>query len=155
MARTKRNPATTVKGMVDAMQAALGGDIDPPDHVALRDGDYEFWRAIVRARAKSEWTDADLVVAGNLARALADIERIQAEIGVEGDVLENARGTPVINPKHTLLEVLSRRSMALFRLLQMQSVTTGELKNKVVARSAERQARETARTLEDELIPVQ
>jgi hypothetical protein len=150
----KRNPVTTVQGLVTAMQAAIEGDIQPPKHVSLRPGDRPFWEAVVRARAKSEWTEADLVAAANLTRCLADIERVQAEIDAEGDVQINARGTPVMNPKHTLLEILSRRAMALFRLLQMQSVTAGQLKNKVVARAAERDARSAAETLRDELIPL-
>jgi len=52
---------------------------------------------------------------------MADIERIQAEIDVEGDTLTNDRGTVVMNPKHSLLETLSRRSIALCRALQVHA----------------------------------
>ena len=141
--------------MVETMAAALAGDIEPPAHVRLRDGDRPYWTAIVRARARKEWTDADLVHAGNMARAMADIERIAVELEAEGDVIENARGTPVMNPKHQVLEMLSRRVMALSRLMQMQSYAGGDLEDKVKARRNEAAARQTAGQVvgEDDLIP--
>src|SRR5690625_3530430 len=79
-------------------------DASPPEHVHLRDGDLPFWQSIVRARAVDTWNDSDLEQAGNLARCKADIERLQAEITREGDVVVNERGTPIVNPKHKLLE---------------------------------------------------
>ena len=42
--------------------------------------------------------------------------RLEGEMEGEGDVIENARGTMVMNPKHQVLEMLSRRSMAITRL---------------------------------------
>ncbi len=149
----RRTRSDSVKGMVDAMAAAIEGDIDPPGHVRLRDGDRPFWAAVVRARARAEWTDADLVHAANMARAMADIERLQLEIEGEGDVLTNARGTVVANPKHAILEQLSRRVMALTRLLQMQAAASGDLEDKTKRRKAESEARKVARQLEDDLIP--
>lgn len=153
MAKTKRLPSNTVASLVGAMQAALAGDIEPPPSVRLRDGDRPYWDAVVRARARSEWTDADLVHAGNLARCMADIERIAREIADEGDIITNDRGTPIVNPKHALQETLSRRVMALSRLMQMQAAASGPGEDKVKARQAERGARAAAKTLEDELIP--
>ncbi len=141
--------------MVEAMQSALAGDIEPPPHVRLRDGDRPYWIAVVRARARKEWTEADLVHAGNMARAMADIERLSREIEAEGDVIENAKGTPITNPKHSVLEMLSRRVMALSRLMQMQAVASGALEDKAKGRAQERAARATAGAVqaEDDLIP--
>jgi hypothetical protein len=128
--------------MVDATMSVLEGDITPPDHVKLREGDQPFWLDIVRARARKEWRGPELQVAANLARCQADIERIALEIDVEGDTIENAKGTEVVNPKHALLEVLSRKSLALMRILQIQPAATGKAEDKVGQREAERKARE-------------
>lgn len=156
MPRAKRAPSNTAASLVEAAQAAALGDIEPPDHVTLREGDRPFWLAVVRARARKEWSDADLVNAANMARAMADIESEQKLIDAEGNVVVNDRGTQIVNPRHALIEQLSRRIMALQRLLGMQAVTSGNARDKVKARAAEATAREAVRSLkgEDDLIPM-
>lgn len=119
--RTRSDSATSA---VAAMQAAAAGPIKSPRFVHLRKGDKPFWDSVVRARTRDSWTDSDLVLAGNLARCLSDIERLQKEIDLEGDVLKNDRGTQVINPKHSLLETLSRRAVSLSRTLQVHAQAT-------------------------------
>jgi hypothetical protein len=120
---TKRQRIDTANGQ----QAMMAGSLNAPKvpaHVRLRKTDKPFWDAVVRAREYSSWTDNDLVLAGNLARCMADIERLQTEIDAEGDVIVNARGTQIMNPKHSLLETLSRRSVALSRMLQVHAQAT-------------------------------
>lgn len=105
-----------------------------PSHVYLRECDVPFWDSLVRARARDNWTDADLENAANLARSKADIERIQREITSEGDVIINAKGTQIVNPKHTLLETLSRRVMALSRMLHVHpQATSGQSKDEAAS----------------------
>lgn len=153
MRKTKRSPSNTVASLVDAMQAALAGDIEPPDCVLIEEGDRPFWAAIMRARARAEWTEADLIHAANLARCMAEIDSESRLLRAEGAVITNEKGTPVVNPRHTVLERLSGRSLALTRILQMQSAASGKAEDKVKARQAERGARAAAKTLEDDLIP--
>ena len=105
------------------MQAAAT-TIAPPRHVHLRPGDLPFWLSITRARHASTWNNSDLEVAANLARCKADIERIQRELDEEGDTVTNARGTVVMNPKHSLLETLSRRATSLSRMLHVHAEAT-------------------------------
>lgn len=119
MAGRKRSDSTHVK-----TQLVDDQDIAPPEHVQLRDIDMPFWYALVRARVKESWNTVDLQHAANLARCQADIERIQQEILIEGDTLTNDRGTVVLNPKHSLLETLSRRSIALSKHIQVHAVAT-------------------------------
>jgi hypothetical protein len=73
MARRQRIDSAT--GAVATM-AAAARDLSPPPHVKFRTGDMPFWDAVIAEKPKSEWTQADLVVAANLARAMADAERI-------------------------------------------------------------------------------
>uniref|UniRef100_UPI0035CA58EC hypothetical protein n=1 Tax=uncultured Sphingomonas sp. TaxID=158754 RepID=UPI0035CA58EC len=73
MARRQRIDSAT--GAVATMAAATR-DLSPPKHLKIRRGDLPFWDAVIKERAKSEWTDADLAVAANLTRAMADAERI-------------------------------------------------------------------------------
>jgi hypothetical protein len=123
MKRKQRSDSATAA--VAAAQSS--GAIIPPAHVRLRDCDHPFWLSIVNARARENWTAVDLENAANLARCKADIERIQAEITAEGDTVVNQRGTQIVNPKHLLLETLTRRCMALSRILHVHAeATVGE-----------------------------
>jgi len=121
MAR-KKSDSTTFAG--EAVQAAISGPLQPPEHIRLRDGDLPFWEAIITAKAASSWNNADLALAANLARCQADIERLTQELEKEGDVLVNAKGTSVVNPKHALLETLSRRAVALSRTVHVHAEAT-------------------------------
>jgi len=130
----------TVKGALDAFSNA-SKELLPPPHVTLRESDKPFWESIVRARAYNSWTDSDLEVAANLARCKSDIERIHLEITEEGDIVINARGTQIINPKHTLMETLSRRAVALSRMIHVHAEANMQAKDRAKQTGAEQQAR--------------
>lgn len=115
----------------------------------MRSDDLPVWASIVRARARDEWSEVDLHHAANLARCLADVERISAEITKDGDLLTNDRGTQIVNPKHGLLETLSRRSVALTRLLHLHAAALMRPVDAVAARETERRAREATQDNDD------
>lgn len=129
------------------------GPIVPPEHIKLRDGDRPFWDAITRARARDTWNDVDLAKAANLARCQADIERIGAELMEESDVIKNERGTMVVNPKHALLETLSRREIALSRVIHVHAeATVGKSEDASKALATEKKARKSAEANDGDLI---
>lgn len=139
----KKQRVDTVSGAVSAMQDAMADLIEPPAHVNLRPRDLPFWNSIVSARARSLWDDSDLELAANLARCKADIEKLQGEIDVEGDIVTNERGTPIINPRHNLLEVLSRRAVALSRMIHVHAeAKQGESRDQGKKLAAERAAKQ-------------
>lgn len=147
MKRTRADSASSaVKAMVDAAKEL----IQPPAHVKLRDGDRPFWDGIVCARARDEWSTADLVVAGQLARCQADIEKEQLDLDIETTVLTNERGTKVMNPRVTVLEQLARREMALMRTLRMGGRVAGDTRNEAGRRKVEQQSRKLREELEDD-----
>lgn len=150
---TRRPAADSVDGALAAFAGAAAGPIAPPETVRLREGDLPIWTAVVSARARDEWSEVDLMHAANLTRCLADIERISAEIHAQGDTLENARGTCVANPKHVLLETLSRRAVALTRLLHLHAAALARPSQVINQREAEADARKTVDELgEDDLL---
>jgi hypothetical protein len=150
MARPKKAPSTTASSAVKAMLDAATPLPEAPKHVRLREGDLPFWHDVLRARARDEWTPSNLVVGAQLARCMADIERESALLDSEGSVIENQRGSPVMNPRHSVLEQLARREMALLRSLQMVGVATGEKRDVEKSRQIQRQAEAVRETLADE-----
>lgn len=153
MARKHSNSTTHA---VEATQAAIAGPIQPPAHIHLRERDMPFWKAIVEARSADTWNPADLALAANLARCQADIDRLQIEIDEEGDTLANKKGTPVVNPKHALMETFSRRAVALSRAIHVHAEATQgrsrDAGNKLKTQMAAKDAVDNLRADED-LIP--
>ncbi len=113
MKTTPRRPRSdSAKAAVQAAQNAALGPLEPPAYVTLRPQDKPFWQAIMKARARHTWDEADLVTAATLARAQADILTLQAQIDMEGYVIDGK-----INPAAQMLETLSKRVVSLSRIL--------------------------------------
>lgn len=142
----KRNRSDSNAAAVRAAQAAALGPIDPPAHLTLREGDRPFWNAIVTSRARDTWTMIDLCTAGNLARAQADIERLQVDLDTSGYVLGDGKPNPIA----ALIETLTRRSVALSRALHVHAqATVGRSENAAKVLALEK----AATTENDDLIP--
>ncbi len=150
MTAQRKPKSDSVSAAVKAMVDVAKGPPELPPHVRLRDGDRAFWDGIIASRARDEWTPADLVVAAQLARCQADIERESASLDAESSVIENARGTPVCNPRMTILEQLARREMALMRSLRMGGRILGDSNALTTKRAREREAAHLRNELQDE-----
>lgn len=149
----KRKRSDSAAAAVAAAQFAALGPLQPPEHVTLRPCDRPFWDAIVVARARETWTTADLATAAVLARTRADIEQLQSEVDQEGFTIPGGKGVPIVNPKHKLLETMTRRAVSLSRVLHVHAeAVIGRSRDAANALHNERQA---ALDLEDDddLIP--
>jgi hypothetical protein len=149
MAR-KQSVSNSASSAVKAMFDAAKGPPLVPDHVMLRAGDEPFWDGVIRARAYDEWTGPDLVMAVQLARAQADIEREQVLLDAEGSVIENNKGTPIANPRFAVLENLGRREMALMRSLRMAGKDGGDVRQDIGRRKIQREAERVREDLADD-----
>ena len=147
MKRTRSDSAeSAVKAMVNAAKA----DLQPPAHTPLRDEAMKFWPGVVRARARDEWIDVDLVVAAQLAECQACIEDESTQVRLEGTVVKNDRGALVANPRTGILEALARREMALMRTLRMGGRVAGDARDQSGKRQIENTARKVRKELEDD-----
>lgn len=126
------------------MKNAALGDLAPPDFVHLSADARPYFISVVRARARDEWTELHLIVAAQLANCMCDLADEESFLLVEGRVVKNDKGTPVMNPRMAACEQLARKEMALMRTLQMGGRTPGgegDARNKAGARKAEAEAR--------------
>lgn len=114
--------------------------LKPPKQCKLRRCDKPFWQSIISSRARDTWSDCDLVVASQLARCQADIEREQQALEGESTVIQNARGTMVANPRCNVLSELARREMALMRTLRIAGTTIGRARDESGAAQIEKEA---------------
>jgi len=149
----RKKQAASAEAAIQAAVNAAQGVLSPPKHVVIRPGDMPFWDGVMRARARDEWIEADLVVAAQLARVQADIERESKTLDVEGTVVTNERGTPVCNPRVSVLEQMARREMALMRTLRMGGKAAGDPRLEAASRRTQQRAdRIHADLAEDELL---
>jgi hypothetical protein len=149
----KRVTAKSAEGAIKALVDAAKGPPEPPKHVRLRPEDMPFWDGVVRARARDEWTAADLVVGAQLARCQRDIEVESQALDDEGTVLRNDRGTQIANPRVSVLEQLARREMALMRTLRMGGRIAGDASKESMRRGMQAQAERLRDEMaEDELL---
>jgi hypothetical protein len=148
--KTKRTRADSAASAVKAMVDAAKPDIQPPACVSLTASAEPFWAGVVRARARDEWSDVDLVVAGQLAQCQADMAEEDEALRIEGRVIKNDRGTPVMNPRTTVMEQLARREMALMRTLRMGGRIAGDARDEMGKRKTETAARRARKEVEEE-----
>lgn len=146
----KRLPSNSASAAIQAAMNAASPLPNVPDHVRVRDKDRPFLSDILRSRARDEWMPADLVIAAQLARCQADIETESQTLEAEGSVIENQRGTPVMNPRHAVLEQLARREMAMMRSLQMVGSARGKREDLEKGRKLQHQAEQMREELTDD-----
>ena len=113
------------KQRIDSTAAAVeiakasGRQINPPSNVPLEDRDLPFFASVIAEFARSDWTAHRLELAAMLARTMADLESDQRLMREEGPIMATDRGTPVVNPRKTVIQmnasiILSyRRSLSL------------------------------------------
>src|SRR5690606_17996861 len=108
MKLTARRPRSdSAKAAAAAAKAAALWPLAPPAFVRVCERSRTFWDAIVLARPRDTWTEADLILAASLARTYADIEQLQQRIDADGLLLD---GKP--NPACDLLDKMARRALA-------------------------------------------
>ena len=151
-AKPKRARSDSAKAAINAAINASLALPDCPAHVKLRDRDRPFWADVLRARARDEWTQADLIVAAQLARCMSDIEAESEAMEDEGSVIKNDKGTAVMNPRNSVLEQLARREMALMRTLKIAGASTGDTRDLVKGRKLQREAEKARAEVADDLL---
>ena len=113
------------KPRIDSTAAAVeiakasSAQIVPPSNVPLEDRDLPFFASVIAEFARSDWSAHQLELAAMLARTMADLNDEQIEMRKEGSICKTDKGTPVINPRKTAIQMhysnihSARRSLAL------------------------------------------
>jgi hypothetical protein len=149
----KKLPITSAGEMSKVMGEA-SKDIEPPKHVRMAKDDMPFFHNVIKEFARAEWSDHQLELAALLARTMAEFEREQWQMRKEGSVCYTDKGTPVINPRKTAVQMAGSTILQMRRSLSLHARAQGGeardvAKRRKMAKAAEDDARETA---EDDLI---
>ncbi|MBX5279120.1 terminase small subunit [Rhizobium sp. NLR10a] len=134
------------------VMAKATADILPPDNVPLDDEDLPFFRNVISEYARSDWSAHQLELAAMLARTMADLTREQKLLRDEGGVAYSEKGTPVANPRKSIVQMHASSILSFRRSLSLHArAQAGEARD-VAKRRAAAKAIEGDNPLEDDLL---
>ena len=136
---------------VEVMKAGMR-EIALPSHIRLSDEDWPFWHSVIAEFARSEWTDHSLELAALLARSMADLEREQFQLRLEGSIIARPSGVRVTNPRSRTVSTRVGEILALRRSLALYARARGGDTRNIGRRSAITKDIEEANPLNDPLL---
>lgn len=134
------------------VMASAAKQIHPPSTVPLDDCDIPFFANVIEEFARSEWTAHQLELAALLARTMADLTREQIAMREEGVVSKTDRGTPVINPRKTAIQMLSGTILSYRRSLGLHARAQGGDARDIASRREKAKEIEKDNPLDDGLL---
>ncbi|RDL51812.1 hypothetical protein BLJAPNOD_02953 [Ensifer sp. M14] len=112
-------------------------EIEPPANVPLDAEDLPFFRNVIAEYARSEWSSHQLELAAMLARTMADLTREQKLLRDEGGVAYSEKGTPVANPRKSIVQMHASSILSFRRSLSLHArAQAGEARDVAKRREA-------------------
>jgi len=139
--------AEAVRVMAKAVE-----EIQPPANVPLDQEDIPFFRNVIAEYARSEWSSHQLELAALLARTMADLTREQKLLRDEGGVAFSEKGTPVANPRKSIVQMHASSILSFRRSLSLHArAQAGEARDVAKRRDAAKEI-ESDNPLDDDLL---
>ncbi len=127
-------------------------EIQPPANVPLDQEDIPFFRNVIAEYARSEWSSHQLELAAMLARTMADLTREQKLLRDEGGVAFSEKGTPVANPRKSIVQMHASSILSFRRSLSLHArAQAGEARDVAKRRDAAKEI-ESDNPLDDDLL---
>ena len=134
------------------VMAKATAEIQPPANVPLDECDLPFFRNIIAEYARSDWSDHQLELAAMLARTMADLVEEQSQLRKEGGVAYSEKGTPVANPRKSIVQMHASSILSFRRSLSLHArAQAGEARDVTKRREAAKGI-EDDNPLEDDLL---
>lgn len=86
----------------------------------------EHFVTLIESRATFDWGKSDMIVLTRLADWLAQADALQRRLKLEGLTAVNERGTQIVNPLFSVLDVLERRIMTAFSKLNIFQISLAQ-----------------------------
>jgi hypothetical protein len=132
--------------------ASATREIEPPSNVSLEPCDMPFFASVIGEFARSDWTAHQLELAAMLARTMSDLESEQRALRLEGSVMRSERGTPVVNPRKSVVQMYAGSILSFRRSLSLHARAQDGESRDVAKRRGNAQDIEAAVILDDDLL---
>lgn len=149
---SKRKARIDSAGEAVRVMAKAVSKITPPANVPLDDGDLPFFESVIAEYARSEWSAHQLEIAAMLARTMADLTREQKLLREEGGVAKSEKGTPVANPRKSIVQMHASSILSFRRSLSLHARAQGGEARDVAKRRGSAKEIEGNNPLEDDLL---
>ena len=146
---TRRQRSDSTEQQAKAM-AGAGREIQAPSNVPLEECDLPFFASVLDEFARSEWTAHQLEIAALLARTMADMQREQAALRDEGAVIKTEKGTPVVNPRKTVVQMHASTITSYRRSLSLHARAQGGDARDIGKRRSQAKSAEADSPLDDD-----
>lgn len=147
------------KGRIDSVAEAVRvmavsrRPIEPPSNVPLDACDLPFFASVIAEFARADWTAHQLELAAMLARTMADLTREQAALREEGAISYSEKGTPVANPRKTIVQMHAGSILSFRRSLALNArAQAGEARDIASRRDASKRLENIGQLQDDDLI---
>lgn len=134
------------------VMAAASKQIHPPSTVPLEDVDMPFFVNVIEEFARSEWSAHQLELAAMLARTMSDLNREQIALREEGTIMHTDKGTPVVNPRKTVIQMHASTILSYRRSLGLHARAQGGEARDVAKRRTMAKEIEAENPLDDDLL---
>lgn len=134
------------------VMAKAAEEITSPSNVPLDKCDLPFFASVIAEFARSEWTAHQLEIAAMLARTMADLEREQRALRDEGSVMATEKGTPVVNPRRSVVQMHASSILSFRRSLSLHARAQGGESRDVAKRRDMAKSIEADNPLDDDLL---
>ena len=104
----------------------IGKVIRPPDHIPMTKLDTTFFDNIIQEFAKADWTMHQVELAALMAKAMADMVEQQELLREEGMTARSERGSPCVNPRKSVVQMLAGTILSMRKSLALQSSRAGQ-----------------------------
>ena len=132
MARAKSNS----KELEAEIYRSAGETIMPPPEVGgLSEDELMMFNLVASSRAAVDWSDNDLVLLAEYCQITTHLQEARQTLRTEGDIVYNARGTPVSNPMFNVCDALLRQQLSLVRILGISGGHSGADKETLAKRA--------------------
>lgn len=143
---------TRVDSVAEAVRiaSAASEEIALPENVPLEAGDVPFFKNVIAEYARAEWSAHQLEIAAMLARTMADLVREQDLLRSEGSVAYSEKGTPVVSPRKSLIQMHASSILAFRRSLALHArAIQGEARDSAKRRDTAKEIEAGASTDDD------
>jgi hypothetical protein len=143
--KTRKQRSDSVAAAVSSFESVASKKQHmPPAHMRLPDGAMDYWFGIMETRNLDDWTAPELVIAANLCKLNVLLESEEMELEVEGNIIKDYNGRPVLNPRAVFVEKLHARKLATMRSLRMGGKSAGDARALVGGRVIDGNARDVS-----------
>ncbi len=119
------------------VMAKASSEVSPPANVPLDAEDMPFFQSVIAEYARADWSAHQLELAAMLARTMADLTREQQLLRVEGGVAYSDKGTPVANPRKSIVQMHASSILSFRRSLSLHArAQAGEARDVAKRREA-------------------